>query len=141
MGVDSAQNQSVEVHLMSRLRLILSILLGLVYFVFGLNGFLQFLPMPPLPVPASDFIGAMIHTGYLFPLVKGIEVFCGFLLLTGFWVPLALVLLAPISVNILLFHIFLAAEGAPMALAIVVTHLILGFLYRDRYSTLFQARG
>jgi uncharacterized membrane protein YphA (DoxX/SURF4 family) len=84
------------------------LLLGLVFFVFGLNGFLQFLPQPPLPAPAGAFMGALAATGYMFPLIKGTEVAAGLLLLGGRFVPLALVLLAPVIVNIPLFHVVLA---------------------------------
>ena len=85
------------------------------FFVFGLNGFFNFIPMPPPPEPALKFLVALIGTGYLFPLIKGIEVLCGLALLSGLFVPLTLVVLAPIVVNIFLFHTILAHVGAPLA--------------------------
>src|SRR5580658_10205309 len=66
------------------------LLLGLVFFVLGLNGFLQFLPTPPAPERATAFVGALIATGYMFPLIKSVEVICGALLLSNRLVPLAL---------------------------------------------------
>ncbi len=123
-----------------RLRLIFTILLGLIFFVFGLNGFLNFIKVPPMTGGAADFLSAMIHTGYLFPLLKGTEVACGFLLLTGMFVPLALVVLAPISINIVLFHAFLAPEGLPVAVGVVALHLIVAFFYRAHFASVLKAR-
>lgn len=126
---------------MARIRLILSILLGLIYFVFGLNGFFHFINMPPPPEAAMNLFGAFMQSGYMFPLIKGTEVVCGFLLLTGLYVPLALVVLAPISLNIILFHAYLAPEGIPLAAGIVIIHLVLGFLYRAQYAPILKARA
>ena len=78
-------------------------LLGLIFFVFGLNGFLQFLPAPPLPESALAFIGGLASAPYFFPVLKGTEVITGLLLLTGIAAPVALVILAPISLQIFLF--------------------------------------
>ena len=72
------------------------IVLGLIYFVFGLNFFLHFLPTPPSAGgPADSFAGALFQSGYFFPFLKGLEVVMGILLLAGVFVPLALVILAP----------------------------------------------
>src|SRR5438046_2152993 len=89
-------------------------ILGAAFFVFGLNGFLHFLPNPPAPPAAAGFAGALAATGYMFPLLKGTEVLAGFLLVSGLFVPLALALLAPVLVNILAFHAFLAPAGLPL---------------------------
>ena len=113
------------------LPLIARVLLGLIFFVFGLNGFLGFLPQPPLPEGAGAFIGSLIATGYLFPLLKGTEVLAGALLLSNRFVPLALTLLAPILVNIVAFHALLAGGGlglplvllAPVVVNIAAFHL------------------
>jgi uncharacterized membrane protein YphA (DoxX/SURF4 family) len=89
------------------------VLLGLSFFVFGLNGFFNFIPAPKEPGPegAMAFAGAMLKAGYFFPLVKGTETICGALLLSKRCVPLALTVLAPVLVNIVAFHAFLAPEG------------------------------
>lgn len=112
---------------MSKLTLIARILLGLIFFVFGLNGFLHFIPTPPMTGPIADFFNGMMASGYFFPLLKGTEVLCGLFLLIGAFVPLALVVLAPIVVNILCVHIFLAPEGLPMAAVIAVLMVYLSF--------------
>lgn len=124
--------------MVSKLPTLARVLLGLIFFVFGLNGFLQFLPQPPLPAPAGAFIGALVQSGYLMLLVKLVEVVAGALLLANRQVPLALTLLAPIVVNILLFHAFLAPGG--MALPVVVTTLTayLAWTRRAAFAPMFR---
>jgi len=118
-------------------------LLGTLFFVCGLNGFLNFLPQPtdPMPEAALAFAGALMKTGYMFPLIKGTEVFASLLLLANRWVPLALILLAPVVVNIALFHGLLAPSGVGMALFIVALHTYLAWSYRAAYRPLFVARA
>lgn len=114
--------------------------LGLVFTIFGLNGFFQFLPMPEPPADAGAFLGALAATGYMFPLIKGTEVVAGLLLLSGRYVPLALTLLAPITVNILLFHVVLApAPGLPLAL--IAAQIFLAYVHRDSFTPMLKARG
>ncbi|HWZ49881.1 MAG TPA: hypothetical protein VNW54_00295 [Granulicella sp.] len=95
--------------------LIARILLGLLFLVFGLNGFLHFIPMPPPPGLAGQFMGALFVSHYLI-FIFSVQVIGGALLLSNRFVPLALILLGPILVNILLFHSLMAPEGLPMAL-------------------------
>ena len=124
---------------MSKLPMIARILLGLIFFVFGLNGFLNFLPTPPMPEAAGSFAGALAATGYMFPLIKLIEVIVGILLLANKFVPLALLLLAPITVNILLFHAVLAPAGLPLPIVILALHLYLARVYVSVYKPLLTA--
>ncbi|WP_437574017.1 DoxX family protein [Sorangium sp. So ce887] len=114
-------------------------LLGLVFFVFGLNGFLQFLPQPPAPEAAASFGAALAATGYMFPLIKGTEVVAGALLLSNRYVPLALALLAPIVVNIVAFHTFLTPPN-PVAWLILALGLYLAFAYRAAFRPMLAAR-
>lgn len=117
------------------------VLLGLVFFVFGLNFFLHFLPQPAPPPAAGAFAGAMIATGYLFTLVKVTEIVSGALLLANRFVPLALALLAPVIVNIVFFHAFL--EGAatlPLPIVILGLEIFLAWSYRDAYRPMLQAK-
>jgi putative oxidoreductase len=99
-----------------------------------LNGFFHFLPQPPMSGPPADFIGALLATGYLFPLLKGTEVITGTLLLSGRLVPLALTVLAPVVVNIVGFHLFLAPSGLPLALVVVALGVFLAWSYRSAFS-------
>jgi uncharacterized membrane protein YphA (DoxX/SURF4 family) len=127
---------------MKKLPLVARILLGLIFFVFGLNGFLNFIPTPPMePGKLTDFFNGIMATGYFFPLLKGTEVVCGALLLLGVSVPLALVVLAPIIVNIFLVHALLAPSGLPMAVGIVVLETYLAFFsapYSPTVKALFK---
>lgn len=116
------------------------ILLGLVFFVFGLNGFLNFLPAPPLPDAAGAFIGALV-AGKFLPVVKAIEVVAGLALLTGRFVPLALTLLAPIVVSIVLFHAVLAPDGMAVPLLVLALGLYLAWAYRDAFRGVLDARA
>ena len=115
-------------------------LLGLIFLVFGLNGFLHFIPSPPPPSGmAGQFVGALFVSNYLV-VVFLLQIIPAILLLINRYVPLALTLLAPIIANILLFHILMAPSG--LALAIVVTVLwITTFLsVRSAFGGLLQPR-
>jgi uncharacterized membrane protein YphA (DoxX/SURF4 family) len=117
------------------------ILLGLIFFVFGLNFFLHFIPQPPLEGPAGAFAGAMFATGYLFIVVKVVEVVSGALLLSGRFVPLALAILAPIVINIFLFHAFLAPAGIAVPIVVLALELFLAWSYRSVYRPMLAARA
>jgi hypothetical protein len=116
-------------------------LLGLAFFVFGLNGFLHFIPQPAPPAPAMSFIGALLASGYLFPLLKGTEVIMGALLLANRFVPLALTILAPIMVNIIAFHLFLEPEALALPLVLLVAQLYLAYSYRDAFAPMLRAKN
>jgi uncharacterized membrane protein YphA (DoxX/SURF4 family) len=118
--------------------LVARVLLGLVFFVFGLNGFLNFMPMPQMPESAGAFLGALVGTGYLMYAVKVVETVCGALLLAGVCVPLALVLLGPVLVNIVLFHVFLTPlQDAAGAFVFLALYLFLLWSYRSYFRPLF----
>src|SRR5258706_8733240 len=123
-----------------RLPTVARLLLGAGFFVFGLNGFLHFLPTPPLPAPAGNFLGALVATGYMFPLIKGTEVVAGALLLGNRFAPLALALLAPVLVNIVAFHAVLAPAGLAVPLVLLAAVLYLAYAYRTAYGPMLRAR-
>jgi uncharacterized membrane protein YphA (DoxX/SURF4 family) len=117
--------------------LIARILLGLVFFVFGLNGFLHFIPTGPLPSgPAGQFLGALMQSHYVF-VVSALQVAGGALLLVNRYVPLALVLLGPVIVNIFFFHLFMDRSGLPLAILVVILWGILAFRHRQSFSGIF----
>jgi DoxX len=113
-------------------------LLGLAFLVFGLNKFLHFIPNPAEPPAAMEFFGALFKTGYFLPLLATTEVVSGGLLLANVMVPFALVLLAPVIVNIFMFHLFLAPGGLPIAAIFAALEITLAWLYRDAYAPLFS---
>jgi putative oxidoreductase len=119
--------------------LIARILLGLVFFVFGLNKFLHFIPAPIPPGLAGEYFTVLFQSRILF-FVATIEVIGGALLLVNRFVPLALVLLGPVIVNILLFHGLLAPSGLPMALVIAVLWFILAYHARRHLAGIFAQR-
>jgi uncharacterized membrane protein YphA (DoxX/SURF4 family) len=111
-------------------------LLGVIFLVFGLNGFLHFMPMPLPPGVAGQFFMALGISHY-FAVVFLLEFVAGVLLLTGRYVPLALAIIAPVVVNILCFHAFMAPSGLPMAVILVVLWLLAVVKVRSAFAGLF----
>lgn len=124
---------------MKKAVLVVRILLGLLFFIFGLNGLLHFLPMQPMLGDAGTFATIMAQHGWL-PFVAVLQVVAGLLLLVGRYVPLALVILTPIIVNILLFHILLTGgKDLVPGLIAAVLDLFLIWAYRLSFRGLFDA--
>ena len=119
--------------------IIARLLLGLVFFVFGLNGLFHFMPNPPPPPPAADFFGALIKTGYMMFLIFTPQILGGALLMLGIAVPFALTILAPVVVNIVFFHIYLSPGLLPMALVVAAFELFLAWYYRAAFAPLFSS--
>ncbi|NOK17279.1 DoxX family protein [Corallococcus carmarthensis] len=120
------------------------VFMGLVFFVFGLNGFLEFIPTPKDLNPADPAVAfgmAMKATGFLFWLVKGTETVAGLLLLSNRFVPLALALIAPVIVNIFLTHAFLAPSGLGLAVVLLAAELFLAWSYRAVYRPMLAMRA
>jgi putative oxidoreductase len=120
--------------------LIARLLLGLTFVVLGLNGFLNFLNMGPLPSGfAGQFIIALAASHYLW-VIAGLQVAGGVLLLINRFVPLALVLLGPVIVNILLYHVFLNRSGAQLAILVTILWFIVFYSHRQYFSGIFVQR-
>jgi uncharacterized membrane protein YphA (DoxX/SURF4 family) len=117
---------------------LMRILLGAILVVFGLNKFLTFIPAPELPENADHFINSLASTGYVLQVVGVIEILIGLLLLLNKWVAFALVVLVPISANILLFHLFLDIPGISGALLVTVLNGILMYKLWPKYRPLFN---
>jgi putative oxidoreductase len=117
--------------------IIVRVLLGLVFAVFGSNAFLHFIPMPPMQGLPGQFIGALVGSGYIYA-IAGVQVVGGLLLLIGCFVPLGLALLVPVIVNITLYHIFLDPSGLGMAIVISILALFLLWVYRYKFPAIFQ---
>ena len=119
--------------------LIARLLLGLIFTVFGLNGFLHFIPMPPPSGVAGQYMGALFVSHYLVA-VFGLELIGGVLLLINRYVPVALSLLGPIIVNILLFHVLMAPSGLPMAIVVAVLWSVVFVGVRSAFAGIFQSK-
>lgn len=117
------------------------VLLGLIFLVFGLNKFLHFIPVPPPTGIAGEFMFGLSKSPYFFPFLAFIEVLSGALLLSGVMVPLALLLLFPISINILFFHMALAPANLGMALFIMAAHILLAVYYWSVYKPIFKVEN
>lgn len=123
---------------MKVLIVIARVLLGLVFVVFGLNAFLPFIPMSPPEGMAGEFMQALMASHYFY-VVALLQIVGGALcLISGRLVPLGLMLLGPVIVNILLFHIFLEPKGLPMAIGVSVLSLFLLWAYRQAFAGLFR---
>lgn len=126
---------------MQKLTLVVRLVFGLIFVIFGLNGFFNFIPMPTdIPQDMMTFSTGLMVSKYFFPLLKGTEVICGLFLVSGFFVPLALVILAPIVLNIFLVHAFLNPDMA-MSFALVLMQVYLSFFarpYSEKIKALFR---
>ena len=119
---------------MKVLTIIARILLELIFVFFGSNGFLHFLPMPPLPQGvAGEYLHAFFASGYVY-VISGFQVAGGLLLLIGRFVPLGLTILGAIIVNIWAFHLLMAPAGLPPAVVVTILELFLVWSYRDRFA-------
>jgi uncharacterized membrane protein YphA (DoxX/SURF4 family) len=120
------------------LTIIARILLGLIFVFFGSNGFLHFLPMPPLPQGVTgEYLHAFFASGYVY-VISGFQVAGGLLLLIGRFVPLGLTILAAIIVNIWTFHLLMAPQGLPPAVVVTILELFLVWSYRDRFAGILR---
>lgn len=117
------------------------LLLGAAFTLFGLNGFFHFLPMPAPTGLAAVYLGGLAASGYMFPLIKGTEVVAGLLLLGNRFVPLALTVLAPVVVNIVAFHAFLAPAGLGLPLVLTALGIYLAYTERAVFAPVLQARS
>lgn len=115
-------------------------LLGLFLVVVGLNKFLGFMAMPEMPEAAGEFMQALAESGYMLPMVGIVEILCGALLLVRQWSALSLLLLAPLSVNLVLFHVFLAPAQIGMALFVAAANLYLLFTYKSKYQLVLRPK-
>src|SRR6201993_1731107 len=112
---------------------------GVIFLVFGLNGSLHFIPLPPPSGVAGQFMGALFVSHYL-TLIFTVQVIGAVLLLANRYVPLALAILAPVIVNILSFHALMAPSGLPLALFVTVLWALEFVYVRSAFAPLFQAR-
>jgi len=114
-------------------------LAGVIFLVMGLNGFLNFIPLPPPGGIAGQFMGALYVSHYLW-VIFAFQVIAGVLLLVNRYVPLAVGILAPVLVNILTFHALMAPSGLPLALFVALLWIVIFIEVRPAFSGLFQSR-
>jgi putative oxidoreductase len=124
---------------MNKGKLIVRVVLGLMLVVFGLNKFLQFMPMPPMPEAAAAFMGALVTSGYIMAIVAIVEIVTGILLLVNKFQPLTLVVLFPILLNAFLFHLFLDIAGIGGAVVALAMNVFLMFANKEAYAEVLKA--
>jgi putative oxidoreductase len=123
---------------MSKVIVVARVLLGALFLMFGLNFFLHFLKMPMPTGDAGTYMGVLFMHHFLY-VVGALQVIGGLLLLVGRFVPLGLVLLGPVIVNILLYHLLLEPHGIAPGITVTVLELFLLFAYRKSFRGLFDA--
>src|SRR5579864_1992661 len=114
-------------------------LAGVIFLVFGLNGFLNFIPLPPLGGIAGQFMGALYASHYLW-VIFAFQLLAAVLLLVNRYVPLAVATLAPVIVNILAFHALMAPSGLPLALVVAVLWALIFVNVRPAFAALLKSR-
>jgi uncharacterized membrane protein YphA (DoxX/SURF4 family) len=135
IGIPSQSSQHARMKIAT---IIARVLLGLIFVVFGSNFFLHFIPMPPPPPGlAGDYFKVFAASGQMY-VIGAMQLLSGLLLLIGRFVPLALIILAAVIFNILVFHILMAPEGLPMAIVVAVLELFLVWSYRDRFAGILR---
>ena len=120
--------------------LIARVLLGLVFVVFGLNGFLNFIKGPLPSGVAGQFLGALMQSHFVL-VISAVELAGGALLLANRYVPLALVLLGPVIVNIFFYHLLMDRSGLIIAIVVIILWGLIALRHRQYLSGLFVQRA
>lgn len=120
--------------------LVARILLGLVFVVFGLNGFLNFIKGPLPSGVAGQFLGALMQSHFVL-LISAVELAGGALLLANRYVPLGLVLLGPVIVNIFFYHLLMDRSGLVIAIVVIILWGLVALRHRQSFSSLFVQRA
>lgn len=120
--------------------IIVRTLLGLLFLFASITYFLNLFPQPELTGRVKVFMDGVNATGYLMTFIKITELLCGLAFVTNRFVPLAAVLIAPIAINILLFHAFVSPAELPVAIFVVAANLFLGYANWDKYRPIFVVK-
>ena len=120
--------------------IIVRTLLGLMFLFASVTYFFNLIQPPPMEGAVKQFNEGLAASGYFFTLLKVCELVCALLLLSGYFVPLALVILSPIIVNIFMFHLVLDRSALPIAIALVLANIFLAYCYRDAFKPLLTAK-
>ena len=114
--------------------------MGLLYLFASVVVLFDLVPQPELSGRTKIFMDGIAASVYLLPLIKITELLCGVSLVSGYMTPLATVVIAPVTLNIFLYHLSVAPEGLPVAVFLLLGNLFLGFAYFDRYRPLLELR-
>ncbi len=120
--------------------IIVRVLMGLLFAFSAIVFLFKLMPQPELTGEVKVFMDGLTASVYLLTAVKIIELICGLALVAGIFVPLATVIIFPITVNIFLFHVFLSPAELPMAIALILGNLFLAWVHRDKYKSILVAK-
>ena len=120
--------------------IIVRTLMGLLFLFASISYFGGFMEEPELEGNMRVFNDGLKASLYILPVIKTLEFLCGLAFITGRYVTLAAVVIAPIIVNILCVHIFLDTAGLPVAIFAVLGNSFLAYYYRENYRSLFKAK-
>ena len=116
-------------------------LLGLLLILLVADDFLDFLPRPQVSAEGAALLAALAESRYLLPLIRSVELLAGICLLGGYFTPLALVLFAPVALNIFLFHLVLDPAGLPLAIVLLGLEVFLLWAYRYNFEEVLQVKA
>ncbi|CAG5017468.1 hypothetical protein DYBT9275_05778 [Dyadobacter sp. CECT 9275] len=120
--------------------MIVRILMGLIFSASAIAVLFKLVPQPELHGPVKTFNEGIAAAGYFIPMLKSIELICGLLLISGRFISLVTLVLLPITINIFAFHAFLAPEGLPVAIFLLLGNIFLAYVYRRNYDALLIAK-
>lgn len=120
--------------------IIVRVLMGLLYLFASIVVLFKIAPQPELTGTTKIFMDGVNASGYLLPLIKITELICGISFVTGYFVPLATIVIAPITLNILLFHIFVDTAGLPVAIFLLLANLFVAFANIEKYQPILEAK-
>jgi uncharacterized membrane protein YphA (DoxX/SURF4 family) len=124
---------------MKKVNLIVRILFGAAFMAFGMNFFFHYLPMPPMQGAPLDFMMGVSKASYFMPLLGATQALCGLLILIDKWQALATIMIFPVVLHIVLFHVSIEPKGLPTALVFLAMNLILANANKDKYKALLKA--
>jgi len=116
--------------------IIVRVLMGLMFVFSAAVFFFKLIPVPEMTGPIKTFNEGLAASGYFMPFLKAVETIAGLALIAGLFVPLATVVIFPITINIFLVHLFLAPEGIPIAILMFAGNLFLAYYYRKHYTSM-----
>jgi uncharacterized membrane protein YphA (DoxX/SURF4 family) len=120
--------------------IVVRILMGLMFLFASIVVLFKLMPHPEMKGNAKLFMDGIMATGYFMTLLKTTELVCGLAFVVGRFVPLATVVIFPITLNILLYHVFVAPEGLPVAIPLMLGNLFLAYACRRNYKALLAAK-
>jgi uncharacterized membrane protein YphA (DoxX/SURF4 family) len=120
--------------------IIVRVLMGLLFVFASVVVLFNLFPQPELTGSTKTFMDGVNASRYLMPLIKITELVCGIAFVTGYFVPLATVVIAPITINILLFHMFVDTSGLPVAVFLILANIFLAYANWDKFRPIVAAK-